>query len=136
MGIGTGLGDWYGRRRLVWKATLIEAVALMVLQFHFFSKFGTKVRNFFGRLGICLEVLSFGSTAMAVNATLLGAWGCFLCLRVMFKSLYGSFGTERVPYFVQFSQNQRICRQSARLGRMKITSRARSDSKISHRILH
>ena len=57
-------------------------------------------------------------------------------MEVIFKSSYGLFGSERVPSFVQYSQNQRICRQLARLGRVKITSRACSDLKISHRILH
>ena len=45
----------------------------MVVRFRFFGKFGTKMRNFFGQRGIFLEALSFGSTATAVNATLLGA---------------------------------------------------------------
>ena len=74
--IGKGFGDWYGRKGLVRKAIWIKAVELMGLQFYFFSNFGTEV-SLISR--VCfLEAVGFGSTAMAIDAALLEAWGCSL----------------------------------------------------------
>ena len=80
--IGKGFGDWYERKGLVRKAFWIKAVELMGILFYFFSKFGTEVSNFFlvSRVS-SLEAVGFGSTAMAVDAALLEAWGVLLVLK-------------------------------------------------------
>ena len=70
-------------RKVIW----VRAVELMGLQSHFFSKFGTEVFNFFGQQSVFLEAVGFGSTAMAANATLLGAWGMLFVFKSFFQVL-------------------------------------------------
>ena len=92
--IGKGFGDWCERKGLVRKAIWIKAVELMGVLFYLFRKFGTEVSKFFFVSRVSsLEVVGFGSTAMAVDAALLGAWG--VLLEELFSSSYmGCWGLE------------------------------------------
>ena len=94
--IGKGFGDWYERKGLVRKAIWVKAVKLMGIQFYFFSKFGTEVSKFFFVSRVSsLEAVGFGSTAMAVDAALLRAWGGAPCIEEFFSSPYmGCWGLE------------------------------------------
>ena len=86
--IGKGFGDWYERKGSVRNAIWVEAVELMGILFYFFRKFGTEVSKFFFVSRVSsLEAVGFGSTAMAVDAALLGAWGVLLVLKSYFQVL-------------------------------------------------
>ena len=60
----------------------------MGILFYFFRKFGTEVSKiiFFCQQGEFFGGRGFGSTAMAVDAALLGAWGVLLVLKGYFQA--------------------------------------------------
>ena len=103
--IGKGFGDWYGRKDLVRKAIWIKAVELMVLQFYFFSKFGTEVSIFFGQQSVFFGGRRLWEYCYGSRCGSVGSVGVLFVLKSYFLVLTWVVGTERGLFSVQFSRN-------------------------------